>query len=401
VPASIARFLFFRYWAVFSISAAVGEWTLWCWFAGPPARPILHVIALALLAATNRLAALAYEREDARGPVRHRLGGTILAAGLVSCGGAAGVVIATLVGLLVVRAGGLSAEAESFPLGADPTRGSVVDLLATLGMLGGMGLVIDGYLRGHRRLEITRFEVTLPHLSPELDGLRVVHLSDLHVGPLAHAPSLLAALDRAVAEQPDLVVVTGDIVDSPATDLAAWLPELDRVRAPLGVYAILGNHDGFHGHAAVAEGLRTHTHWRVLRDETHWLQVGAARLALVGLEDRHIPHESDALPALAAALPPDAPVLLLAHHPNVFAAARRAGLPLTLVGHTHGGQIAVPGAPSLNAARVLITRFDRGTFLADDCVLHVSRGLGTSGQRVRIGVPRDITVITLRSSAAA
>ncbi|MGH7895414.1 MAG: metallophosphoesterase, partial [Candidatus Binatia bacterium] len=235
---------------------------------------------------------------------------------------------------------------------------------------------------------------------PTLDGLRLVHLSDLHLGPLANRAALRDALVRVSAETPDLVVVTGDIADSPATDLASWLPELDRVSARHGVFAILGNHDARLGHAEMAAALRTHTHWRILRDETVLLEIDGSQLALIGLEDRPTPRESDALPGLATALPDGVPVIVLAHHPNVFRAARRARLPLTLAGHTHGGQVALPGLPRVNAARVLMTPFDAGTFVEGGCALHVSRGLGTSGQRLRIGVPREITVITLRAPAA-
>ncbi|HJQ85122.1 MAG TPA: metallophosphoesterase, partial [Candidatus Binatia bacterium] len=80
--------------------------------------------------------------------------------------------------------------------------------------------------------------------------------------------------------------------------------------------------------------------------------------------------------------------------------AAPAGVPLVLAGHTHGGQIAVPGAPALNAARLLVGRYDAGAFTRGDSLLHVSRGLGTSGQRVRIGVPREITVVTLVAATA-
>jgi uncharacterized protein len=264
----------------------------------------------------------------------------------------------------------------------------------------GMGLVLHGYVRGHRTLGVTRLEVPLPGLPAALDGLRLVHLSDLHLGPLAHREALRDALDAANAEAPDLVVVTGDIVDSPATDLARWLPELDRVRARHGVFAILGNHDGRLGMARVADAIHAHTRWRVLRDEPVRVDLAGVALHLLGLEDRPTPHEADALPALVASVPRGAPVVLLAHHPEVFRTAAALGLPLTLAGHTHGGQLAVPWAPRLNAARFLMTPYDAGTFVEGGACLHVSRGLGTSGQRLRIGAPAEITVVTLRAPAA-
>jgi predicted MPP superfamily phosphohydrolase len=243
-----------------------------------------------------------------------------------------------------------------------------------------------------------RLDVTLPGLPAELDGFRVVQLSDIHVGPIADRDAVREAFDRAVDEQPDLIVVTGDIVDSPTTDLDAWLPELRRLRAPHGVVAILGNHDDEVGLDRVADALRAITDWTILRDQVHRVADG---LAVVGLEFRPTPHEGDAIPALLAAVPSDTAALLLAHHPKAFAAARAAGVRLTLAGHTHGGQVAMPFAPRVNPARALMTPYDRGTFAEDGCLLHVNRGLGTSGQRVRIGVPREIAVVTLRAPVAA
>jgi predicted MPP superfamily phosphohydrolase len=87
------------------------------------------------------------------------------------------------------------------------------------------------------------------------------------------------------------------------------------------------------------------------------------------------------------------------HRPSYFADAARLGFPLALAGHTHGGQIALPMARRWNPARLLMTPYDAGTFVEDGCVLHVNRGLGASGQRVRIAAPREITVVTLRSPA--
>lgn len=93
--------------------------------------------------------------------------------------------------------------------------------------------------------------------------------------------------------------------------------------------------------------------------------------------------------------------MLLVHQPVAFPTAAALGVPLTLAGHTHGGQIALPGARVVNVARILMTRFDAGTFACGDAVLHVNLGLGTSGQRVRIGAPREISVVTLLAPVAA
>jgi predicted MPP superfamily phosphohydrolase len=391
----LARIIFPHYWEAMSLAGATGEWTLWCWAFGAPPNPFVHVVALALLYGVNRLACNGYSHEDAHAPVRHRVGGVTLATGFTCAGGVAGLVVAAIGWSLVVRAGGLAAQAGTAAHTPFEWLGAEFRGVGWLGVLSAVGLVVDGFLRGYRRLEVTRLDVTLRALPPALDGFRVVQLSDLHLGPIGDRDALRDAFDRAVAEAPDLIVVTGDVVDAPTADLDAWLPELRRLRAPHGVVAILGNHDREVGLDHVTAALRAATDWTLLRDDVHRVADG---LVVAGLEFRPTPHEGDAVPSIAATLPRDAATVLLAHHPNAFAAARAAGIPLTLAGHTHGGQIALPFAPRVNPARALMTPYDRGTFVEDGCLLHVNRGLGTSGQRVRIGVPREITVVTLRAA---
>src|SRR5439155_25717834 len=99
-----------------------------------------------------------------------------------------------------------------------------------------------GYAAGYRRLTVTSLVMPLPGLRGPLAGLRLVHVSDLHVGPLADRDALREAIDRVVALDPDLVCVTGDIVDSPAADLDAWMPDLAPQTSCHGVFAILGYH---------------------------------------------------------------------------------------------------------------------------------------------------------------
>jgi predicted MPP superfamily phosphohydrolase len=365
-----------------------------------PDRPATHLAGLVILFVLNRLAALALELEDAVAPVRHRIGAVTLAIGFSAAGGALGLAMSAVTWATVVRAGGLSAEASTFALVAHQWLGHEFQVVGWLGIVGGVGLVVDGYLRGHRRLVVTRLQVLLPHLPRALDGFRLVQVSDLHVGPLAHRDALRDAFDRVAAEDPDLVVVTGDIVDSPKANLGLWIPELPALRARRGVLAILGNHDRETGFDRVTQALRDTTDWVVLRDDVHPVTTPDGTLHVVGLHLRDTAHAGDAVAALAASLPADAPVVLLTHNPDAFPAAVEAGLPLTLAGHTHGGQVSVPGAPRWNPARLLMTRYDAGTFVERGCMLHVNRGLGVSGQRLRIGAPREITVVTLRSPAA-
>lgn len=393
----LARIIFPHYWECISLAAAAGEWALACWAFGPPASLLGHAAVLVGSFLVNRLAAVGYETEDVVAPVRHRAGGLVLAAGITSTGGVLGLVLALVAWTCVVRAGGLAAQAGTLALSPREWLGPEGTVAGWLGIVAGIGFVAQGYVRGYRRLVTTRLEVTLPNLPPALDGFRVLQVSDIHLGPIADRAAVVEAFEAATAEAADLIVVTGDIVDTPKTDCASWMPELRRLRARHGVVAILGNHDEEAGLDRVDAAVRDATDWTLLRDGVHAVALPGGTLHVVGLEFRRTGHEGDAIERLAADLPADAATLLLAHHPNAFPAAVDAGLPLTLAGHTHGGQIAMPMAPRMNPARILMTPFDGGTFEQDGCVLHVNRGLGTSGQRMRIAVPREITVVTLRA----
>jgi len=164
------------------------------------------------------------------------------------------------------------------------------------------------------------------------------------------------------------------------------------------VFAVLGNHDRRTGADRVAAALARWSGWRLLRDQVATIEVAGSRLHLVGLEERPEGRAADALPDLVARVPGGEPFVVLAHRPSVLPVAAAVGVPLVLAGHTHGGQLAVPGVPRLNVARLLRLGFEAGCYARDGTLLYVNRGLGTSGQRLRIGVPREISVLTLTAT---
>jgi len=350
-----------------------------------------------VLTAVNRVAAAGCYCEPTARPVLARAGAAVLGAGFIAFGGASALAAAAAAWVLLDWIVALPTPARAAEGLA--TAASLLPAFRPIGMAAataGIWTMAHGYLRGHRRLRVTRIDLPVPGLPAALDGFRIAQVSDLHVGPLAHRGALREAFARVMALDPDMVCVTGDIADSPATDLGRWVPELARLRARHGVFAILGNHDREAGSEQVADALGRGTPWRVLRDEVARVDVAGARLHVVGLEDRPTPDEARALPGLLAAVPAGEPYILLAHKPDVFEVAAPAGVPLTLAGHTHGGQLALPGLPRLNPARFLMTSFDGGTYTRPGALMHVSRGLGVSGQRVRVGVPREIALVTLR-----
>lgn len=269
---------------------------------------------------------------------------------------------------------------------------------ASVGMAGIALLMGYGYVAGQHELRVQRQTVPVRGLRR---SLTIAQISDIHIGQNL----TMAQLERFVRlvndTAPDLVCITGDIADSPLADLDAFFPILAGLRARYGVCAILGNHDHGTGADRVVAALRRWTTFRVLRDAAVTLDCDGAPLHVIGLDDRGRDWargiRSDArLAELLDAAPADVPVLLLVHRPDIFEQAAAAGVPLTLSGHTHGGQLAIPwfGGRRRNLAE-FVTAFDRGLYRRGDAHLYVNSGLGVTGQRIRLFTPREITVAEL------
>lgn len=273
--------------------------------------------------------------------------------------------------------------------------------VASLGM-GGVALLMGyGYAFGQHRLAVNTIPLTLAQLQRGARRLRIAQISDIHVGMNLSVAELRAFVDRVNATAPDLVCITGDIADSPRADYATFFPILAGLQARYGVCAILGNHDHHAGADRVTEELGRWTMFHVLRDRAVTLDCDGWPLHVLGLDDRGRDWArgvtSDGrLAELLDAAPPDVPRLLLAHRPDIFPQAAAAGVALTLAGHTHGGQLALPWFKGrrLNLA-TFVTRFDRGLYRWGESYLYVNCGLGVTGQRIRLFTPREISVFEL------
>jgi uncharacterized protein len=248
-----------------------------------------------------------------------------------------------------------------------------------------------------RHVRVTSRALALPHWPAGLDGLRVAAIADLHTGAghvsLGKTRRVVARVNR---ERPDLIALLGDYVDPRgpgATEVpkAAVASELGRLRAPLGVVAVLGNHDWAEGGREMASALRQ-AGVRMLENEA--VDVGRG-LWVAGVADAGT-RQPDVAAALSAA-PADAPVLLLSHNPDVFPEVP-GRVSLTLSGHTHGAQVDLP----LVRDRVTPSRFGAhyagGVFEERDRLLFVSRGVGTSGLPVRFMAPPEVAVLELTGS---
>ena len=374
---------------------------VWWWLAEWTALPLLARVALtcgvgAVLAYVQPRVTLALRRRPITGAVP-RLATRAYFGFCIAC------MLAAIALLLVSIPYALGLPAARLWSDASVVWwGDAFHLLSTAAVAMVFALVGYGCTLGQAFVRRPRADVPVPHLPPDLRGLRIVHITDLHLGHHLHGQQLRNYVAAVNALEPDLIALTGDVLDHDPAWIDRSMPDLAALRARYGVYAVLGNHDGYTGTEAVAEGLARHTDFVVLRDEWRPLQVGNATLYLVGLDDptTHFGQWStDAfqLDAVIHDLPDDGPVVLLCHRPDVWPQAVKAGIPLTLVGHTHGGQLAVPGTRRFSLAR-LITPFPSGWYEAEGCRLYVNRGLGVAGSPIRVGAPREIAVHTLQAA---
>ena len=245
---------------------------------------------------------------------------------------------------------------------------------------------------------VREHEIAIAGLPPAFDGYRVAQISDLHCGPFASGARVdgwVAAVNRLEA---DLVAVTGDLIANGSTFVPVVAASLGRLRGRDGVVACMGNHDYFTDGEEMAIALER-AGLTLLRNRGIEVRRDGAALYVAGVDDTWTRRHD--LDAALAARPAAAPVLLLAHDPVLFPDAAKRGVALTLSGHTHGGQLGVPFfAKRFNLARS-ITRFTTGLYEIGAATLYVTRGLGTTGLPIRLFVPPEITVITLRRPSEA
>ncbi len=263
------------------------------------------------------------------------------------------------------------------------------------------GAATWAFTGGQKKVDRTHVVVPIEGLDESHRGLRIVHLTDLHIGNGLEGDRLDALVRDANALEPDLIALTGDIFDFDPSYVEDGARRLGGLRARLGVFAVLGNHDIHTGAETVAEAMgRLAPGIRLLRDELERLP-GEAPLYIAGVEDpgrdwtnRSVHLES--LDELAGRRAEDGPTLLLVHRPQAFAQAAQLGFPLVLVGHTHGGQLALPfrAGQRFNLARIM-TSHTRGLYQMHGSTMYVSRGCGVAGPAVRFNCARELATIEL------
>jgi predicted MPP superfamily phosphohydrolase len=244
--------------------------------------------------------------------------------------------------------------------------------------------------RLHRRLAFTQHDVPLRRGGSGLAGLRIAFLSDLHAGCCMGEADLCRIFARVAEAAPDLVCLGGDLINTRDREILAYRKPLGLLRPPLGVFAVPGNHDHFHGRDIGLWTAFLHEQGvRVLINRGERLARDGSSLWLAGVDDL-----TEATPDLRAALEgsrPDEPVVLLSHHPDFFFEAAAVDVDLTLSGHTHGGQVAGLG----RLLKHTQLGYWHGMFEEGTSRLFVSRGVGVTFLPVRIGVEAEVAFLRL------
>ncbi|MBV9609498.1 MAG: metallophosphoesterase [Acidobacteria bacterium] len=269
-----------------------------------------------------------------------------------------------------------------------------------------------GFAAGRLRYQVQKVDVPITNLPKSLDGLRILQISDVHFGAFMPQADLRRAIETANELNADLAVLTGDFINDGNDPFEECIRELSRLRAPLGVWGCNGNHEIYAEAEDQAQELFHRYGMRLLRHRNEQLEWHGGRFNLIGVdyqrqrtisgEQRQMLHNVDTL------VRRDMPNILLSHNPNSFYRAAELGIELSLAGHTHGGQIRVEILHRGWSPARFMTNFVAGLYklpmgngagsAQKPAFLYVNRGLGTFGIPVRLGVPPEITLLTLRAS---
>ena len=280
--------------------------------------------------------------------------------------------------------------------------------LATLGALMVTGSLVfaGGWWRATRwspfRVRVERYDLAMAKLPSEFVGLRIAQVSDLHLSNLVPAEYLQSCFDKVMSEKPEIIFLTGDFLTAEPghrrgtvfEDYSATLKQLLRqLKAPLGVWACLGNHDVSLGPGRMSR-LLEESGVRVLRDEWTYLRFpgGAQSLAIGGLRDQlEFPHPR----RVFADLPDEEPILILMHQPDMFENWEGPDNVLIFAGHLHGGQVNLPGITSRFVPSDYGNKYLSGVFRNGPRQMLVNRGLGVIRHQIRFRSPPEISLVTL------
>jgi len=309
-------------------------------------------------------------------------------------------ILAYLITATAVLAVYMAFKAIGKRLGAEVNPGRRRALNAAGNVLMAAPFVVMGYGAMVERLDfrVRELDVPLPGLPLDLDGLRILQISDIHLSAFLHESELARVIDMARELRPHVAVVTGDLISSRADPLDACIRQLARVKSDAGTFGCMGNHERYARAERYVVEAGARAGIRFLRGQAQTLRFGNSDLHLAGVDYQSLADRGHYLRGAERLVVPGAVNVLLSHNPDVFPVAARQGYDLVLAGHTHGGQVTVEILdPFINPAR-FFTPYVYGLFRWGNSAAYVTRGIGTIGIPTRIGAPPEISVLRLRKA---
>jgi len=268
-----------------------------------------------------------------------------------------------------------------------------------------------GIISGAHDYRIRKVAIKLPNLPKAFDGIRIGQLSDIHTGSFWNKTAVKGGVEMLLGEKPDVIFFTGDLVNNEASEVKEYIDVFNKVRAPLGVFSITGNHDyGDYKSWATKEAkeqnfknlIEAHKllGFDLLMNENRFLQQGGEKLAIIGIENWGTRFSKHGLLHAAHQGTEEAPVkLLLSHDPTHWDAQVRPGykdIDITFSGHTHGAQFGVKiGNFTWTPVQHVYKQWG-GLYQQDNQYLYVNRGFGYLGYPGRVGMPPEITIFELK-----
>lgn len=277
------------------------------------------------------------------------------------------------------------------PPGAQPTRFSRRDILrgvgvAGVGVLTGAGA--HGFLYERHHIGVTHEELAVAGWPEALSGLRIGFLSDLHRSGTVSHQMVVAAVSAVMAASPDLIILGGDYVTNRDRRFVQPAAEaLVGLSAPLGVFAVLGNHDDERDSTAAL----TAKGFAMLRDARTQISIRGETIDLAGL--RYWTYRVEDITRVIRGA--SANLILIAHTPKRLLEAAALSVPLMLSGHTHGGQIVLPGVGAIAAREFPVVQ---GSARRENTTIFVTRGVGTVYVPIRVNCPPEVAILTIRPS---
>lgn len=276
-------------------------------------------------------------------------------------------------------------------------------ILSFIGLFG-----IKGFINA-RNIKFVNLKVGLKYLPDAFNGIKVGQITDIHAGPLVPREFIREGVDMIMSNKPDLIVLTGDFVSGATKFL--WtsyggfkqrhynycMEELSRLKAPLGIYAVLGNHDFWSGQEValkIAQGLKG-IGVQVLRNEASMIERKGQSLYIIGVDDYW--EDSYSLQKAIKNVPQDACRIVLSHNPDVNENIEglRERIDFIISGHTHGGQIVIPFIGALYIPSPFGQKYLAGLVRDRERQTYISRGLGLFFVPIRINCPAEVNLLTL------